>query len=185
VGVEGDHDRVAPDRLGPLHEGVDDAVVPAPVELVPAGRVTQRGRDLLHRHRALRGDDHGQPEVARGRGHGALGLPVRHLEHPDRGEQQGRGDPAAEQLHRGVPLLDVDQHPRHDPVPVEGLQVGPGRALLPGAAGDVRPGLAAHPALGGRLEGCGLDGDDGPPPEDTVAVDPALDLATHAGKARH
>ena len=185
VRVEGDDDGVAADLLGPVHEGVDDLVLPAPVELVEPRRLAERAGGVLHRHRALRRDHHRDAEVARGLGDGVLRVLVRHLEHADRGEQQRRREPAPEQLDRLVAHADVDEHPRHDPVPAEGLEVGADGPLLAGPAGDVRPGLGLIRRRAAASSAAGFDGDDGLAPEDARPVDPALHLAADADRSGH
>ena len=88
VGVEGDDDRLAADRLGAGDERVDDARRPCSSR---AG--TSAGESPERRRRSppsAPSPAWRSPSAAPGsraaRGHGVLGVAVRHLEHPDRGE---------------------------------------------------------------------------------------------------
>ena len=108
-------------------EALHELLARAPVELEPARRVAEDLGDLLHRHRRLVRVDHRHAEVPDRPRHRPLGLPVRHLEHADRGDQERRRQRAAEQLDARVALGDVAQHPRHDPPAVERRPVRPHR----------------------------------------------------------
>ena len=160
---------------------VDQLLLPRPVQLEPPRRPAQVLRDLLHRPRRLRRDDH---RDADGRGRAsdrAVGVRVRHAEDADRRQQERRGQALPEELDGEVADGDVAEHPWHEPVALERGHVGTRRPLLPGRAGDVGPAPPLHPALRGRREPVGRHRHERAAAEGAVPVDPALDEAARAG----
>jgi hypothetical protein len=100
TGSEGQHDRLAAAILRAGDQRAHELVVARPVELEPARHLAHHRRAVLHPHGGLVGEDEADAFRGGRAGHREVGLAVRHLQHADRREQEGRAVRAAEQFDR-------------------------------------------------------------------------------------
>ena len=153
-GVEGDDDALEAGGFGPLHEAGGQLTILGRVQLEEAGGVTELRGDLFHRVGGQGGNDHGDPG-GRGRARGgqiAVAVLGTDTDDADRSHEHRRRQGQPEHLHRQVAIGGTDEHARHQAPAVERLTVGPLRAFVAGATGDVGPDRRRHCPLGAGLQ---------------------------------
>ncbi len=134
--VDGDADRPAPRRLGPLHQVAGEGPVLLHVELEPERSGGDR-RDVLDRGGGQRADHHRRAGGAGAARRLQLALRVGHAVIGGGGEENRIGQLCAEQLEGGVEAADVAQHARREQQLVERGAVAAQRDLVAGGAGEI------------------------------------------------
>ena len=168
------HDRLGAGGFGATQQRGVELVGCGPVQLEQPRTFWHRPGDALHRHRGLV-RQHIRHAHRGGRpGDGQIGVGVRELHDPERGEQQRTGPVDTEETHAEVAHGDVPQRTRpHLPARERGAVRGD-RALGSCSACDVGERLGAERRTGRFLERARLSRHRGPGAAHARAVDVGL-----------